>query len=156
VRTLKSAKNKTNAEFKRELIDVNVSSDLIESLVESNWDKSRTILLDVKTMKSMASGTCIIPSDQKGTAVVVCKEEKKIKIFGLVLTEVQVWRELIDDAKKGCDDLVFQEACGEILSKASNVLAERQFRQLVAYASKKMQEEGAESKKAVTVGLPTA
>jgi len=61
---------------------------------------------------------------------------------GLALNEqiLQACRELIDDAKIGCADLVFKEICLEILSRARNVLTERQFKQLVAYASVKMKE----------------
>jgi hypothetical protein len=53
---------------------------------------------------------------------------------------LQASKELIDDAKAGCADLVFKEVCLEILSRASNVLTETQFKHLVAYASEKMQE----------------
>jgi len=53
---------------------------------------------------------------------------------------LEACKELIDDAKKGCANLVFKEVCLEILSRAHNVLTERQFRHLVAYASEKMQE----------------
>ena len=49
-------------------------------------------------------------------------------------------KELIDDAKQGCADLVFKEVCLEILSRASHVLKESQFKQLVAYASERMRE----------------
>jgi hypothetical protein len=49
--------------------------------------------------------------------------------------------ELIDDAKKGCADIVFKEICLEILSRASHVLGQRQFRQLLAYAAERMREE---------------
>jgi len=49
-------------------------------------------------------------------------------------------KELIDDAKMGCADLVFKEVCLEILSRARNVLTERQFKQLAAYASERMKE----------------
>lgn len=49
-------------------------------------------------------------------------------------------KELIDDAKMGCADLVFKEICLEILSRASHVLTERQFKQLATYASEKMKE----------------
>ena len=52
----------------------------------------------------------------------------------------QACKELVDDAKKGCADLVFKEVCLEILSRARHVLTERQFKHLVAYASEKMQE----------------
>jgi len=60
----------------------------------------------------------------------------------IVLSEqiLQASKELIDDAKNGCADLVFKEVCLEILSRASHVLTETQFKHLVAYASEKMQE----------------
>jgi len=60
----------------------------------------------------------------------------------IVLNEqiLQACKELIDDAKMGCADLVFKEVCLEILSRARNVLTERQFKHLAAYASEKMQE----------------
>jgi len=53
---------------------------------------------------------------------------------------LQACKELIDDAKMGCVDLVFKETCLEILSKARNVLTEKQFRQLVAYTAERMRE----------------
>ena len=53
---------------------------------------------------------------------------------------LQACKELIDDAKMGCADLVFKEVCLEILSRARNVLSERQFKKLVAYATVKMKE----------------
>lgn len=53
---------------------------------------------------------------------------------------LQVCKELVDDAKECCADLVFKEVCLEILSRAHNVLTERQFKQLVAYASERIQE----------------
>ena len=53
---------------------------------------------------------------------------------------LQACKELIDDAKMGCADLVFKEICLEILSRAHNVLTERQFKQLAQYASERMKE----------------
>jgi len=53
---------------------------------------------------------------------------------------LQACKELVDDAKRGCADLVFKEVCLEILSRASHVLTERQFKQLVAYTSELMRE----------------
>jgi hypothetical protein len=53
---------------------------------------------------------------------------------------LQACKELIDDAKMGCVDLVFKEVCLEILSRARNVLTQYQFKQLAAYASLKMKE----------------
>jgi hypothetical protein len=49
-------------------------------------------------------------------------------------------KELIDDANVGCADLVFKETCLEILSRARNILSDKQFKQLVAYAAEKMKE----------------
>jgi hypothetical protein len=61
---------------------------------------------------------------------------------GIALSEqvLQACKELIDDAKMGCADLVFKEVCLEILSRARHVLTERQFKQLVAYASERIEE----------------
>lgn len=53
---------------------------------------------------------------------------------------LQACKELIDDAKKGCADLVFKDICLEILSRARNVLTQRQYKQLVAYAADRMRE----------------
>jgi hypothetical protein len=47
-------------------------------------------------------------------------------------------KELIDDAKMSCADLVFKEICLEVLYKARQVLPDKQYGQLVAYASEKM------------------
>ena len=52
----------------------------------------------------------------------------------------QTCKELIDDAKKGCADLVFKEMCLEILYRARHILTEKQFEHLVAYTAKKLQE----------------
>jgi len=61
---------------------------------------------------------------------------------GIALSEkiLQACKELIDDAKMGCADLVFKEICLEILSRARHILTERQFKQLVAYAAERMKE----------------
>jgi hypothetical protein len=53
---------------------------------------------------------------------------------------LEACKELVDDAKQGCADLVFKEVCLEILSRASHVLTEHQFKQLVTYTSEKMKE----------------
>jgi hypothetical protein len=49
-------------------------------------------------------------------------------------------KELIDDAKLGCADLVFKDICLEVLSRARNILSEKQFNQLVVYVADKMKE----------------
>jgi len=61
---------------------------------------------------------------------------------GITLNEqiLKACKELIDDAKMGCANLVFKEVCLEILSRAHNVLTERQFKQLVAYATERIEE----------------
>jgi hypothetical protein len=53
---------------------------------------------------------------------------------------LEACKELVDDAKLGCADLVFKEVCLEILSRASHVLTERQFKQLVVYTSERMKD----------------
>jgi hypothetical protein len=53
---------------------------------------------------------------------------------------IKACKELIDDAKLGCADLVFKEVCLEVLSKARNILSDKQFKQLVVYATEKMKE----------------
>jgi len=52
----------------------------------------------------------------------------------------QACKELIDDAKMCCADLVFKEICLEILSRAHNVLSDRQFKQLISYSADRMKE----------------
>ena len=49
-------------------------------------------------------------------------------------------KDLIDDAKAGCADLVFKEVCLEILARAKNVLDDGEFKALLKYASERMQE----------------
>lgn len=49
-------------------------------------------------------------------------------------------KELIDDAKTGCADLVFKETCLEILAQAKHVLTNTEFETLVVYATERMQE----------------
>jgi len=49
-------------------------------------------------------------------------------------------KELIDDAKMGCADLVFKEICLEILARARSVLTEEQFIELSQYAAERMKE----------------
>jgi len=68
---------------------------------------------------------------------------KAICLQGAIALNEQVLRackELIDDAKMNCADLVFKETCLEILSRAHQVLTERQFKQLIAYASERIEE----------------
>jgi len=53
---------------------------------------------------------------------------------------LQACKELIDDAKKGCADLVFKELCLEVLARAKHVLREEEFNELTEYAAEHMQE----------------
>jgi len=49
-------------------------------------------------------------------------------------------QELFDEAKVGCADLVFKEACLEILPRARNVLSDEEFKHLVICAAERMNE----------------
>ena len=49
-------------------------------------------------------------------------------------------KELIDDAKIGCIEMVFKDLCIEILAKAKLVLAEGQFEELSSYVSQRLKE----------------
>jgi hypothetical protein len=49
-------------------------------------------------------------------------------------------KELIDDAKMSCADLVFKEICLEILARAKNVLINTEFETLKEYATERIQE----------------
>jgi hypothetical protein len=53
---------------------------------------------------------------------------------------LQACKELIDDARMGCADLVFKEVSLEVLSRAKHVLTQRQFKLLIAYAAQRMRE----------------
>jgi hypothetical protein len=43
-----------------------------------------TLRIPVETIENLPSGSCVIPDDQKGEKVAVCKEGKTIKIFTIV------------------------------------------------------------------------
>ncbi len=58
-------------------------------------------------------------------------------------------KELIEDAKTGCADLVFKEVCLEILNRAKHILDDEEFKALVKYASERMQEKAVISVDAV-------
>lgn len=49
-------------------------------------------------------------------------------------------KELIDDAKLGCIDMVFKDLCIEILAKAKLVLPEEQFEELSSYVAERLKE----------------
>jgi len=51
-------------------------------------------------------------------------------------------KELLDDAKLGCADLVFKDICLEILAKAKQVLAPEQFEELSFHAAERIKEKG--------------
>lgn len=49
-------------------------------------------------------------------------------------------KELIDDAKMGCADLVFKESCLEILARAKNILTNTEYEDLKEYATERIKE----------------
>ncbi len=49
-------------------------------------------------------------------------------------------KELIDDARSRCADLVFKDICIELLSRAKNILTQEQLQQLTIYAEERMKE----------------
>ena len=49
-------------------------------------------------------------------------------------------KELIDDAKLGCIDMVFKDLCIEILAKAKLVLSDEQFEELSLYVAERLKE----------------
>ncbi len=49
-------------------------------------------------------------------------------------------KQLIDDAKMECADLVFKEICLEILARARHVLTDEQFQELCQYTAERMKE----------------
>ena len=49
-------------------------------------------------------------------------------------------KELVDDAKTKCADLVFKEICLEILARARQILDDEDFKKLVEHASERMKE----------------
>lgn len=62
---------------------------------------------------------------------------------------LDVCKQLIDDAKSKCADLVFKEVCLEILARAKHVLDDKEFKTLMVYASERIEEETAISIDAV-------
>lgn len=50
-------------------------------------------------------------------------------------------KELIDDAKLGCAEMVFKDVCLEILAKARLVLTNEQFEELTFFVAERMKEE---------------
>ena len=53
-------------------------------------------------------------------------------------TILSVCKELIDDAKRSCVNIVFKDTCIELLAKAHQILSDVEFRELASYASEKM------------------
>ena len=50
-------------------------------------------------------------------------------------------KELIDDTKLGCAEMVFKDVCLEILAKARLVLTNEQFEDLTFFVAERMREE---------------
>lgn len=61
-----------------------------------------------------------------------------VKLLSRVV--LTVCKELIDDAKRSCVDIVFKDTCIELLAKARQILSEVEFRELLSYAAEKMEE----------------
>ena len=57
---------------------------------------------------------------------------------GLSRVVLTVCKELIDDAKRSCVDMVFKDTCVELLARAKLILSDVEFRELLSYADKKM------------------
>ena len=53
----------------------------------------------------------------------------------------QACKDLIDDAKIGCADMVFKDVCLEILAKARLVLETEDFEELKIFVAERMKEE---------------
>jgi len=53
---------------------------------------------------------------------------------------LQACKDLIDDSKARCVDMVFKEVSLEILARAKHVLNEKQFRELSEYTAERMEE----------------
>jgi dsDNA-binding SOS-regulon protein len=66
-----------------------------------------------------------------------------------VLSEVvlSACKDLVDDAKIGCADMVFKDVCLEILAKARLVLSNEQFEELTSFVAERMEEERFSSSK---------
>lgn len=62
----------------------------------------------------------------------------EVKMLSEVL--LAACKELIDDAKNGCADLVFKDICLEILARAKYVLTDDQFKKLSYYAGERIKE----------------
>jgi hypothetical protein len=62
----------------------------------------------------------------------------EVKMLSEVL--LMACKELIDDAKNGCADLVFKDICLEILARAKQVLTDAQFKELSYYAAERIKE----------------
>jgi hypothetical protein len=52
----------------------------------------------------------------------------------------QACKDLVDDAKLGCADLVFKDICLDVLARASRILSDTRFKDLVAYTTEQMHE----------------
>jgi len=55
-------------------------------------------------------------------------------------TLLKACKELIDDAKMKCADLVFKEICLEILARAKHVLSTTEYETLIRYAAERIEE----------------
>jgi len=49
-------------------------------------------------------------------------------------------KELVDDAKIGCVDMVFKDVCVELLAKAKLILTTEQFKEFATYVAERLKE----------------
>ena len=66
--------------------------------------------------------------------------ERKAGVKRLSEVFLMSCKELIDDARNGCADLVFKDICLEILTRAKHVLTDTQFKDLSYYAAERIKE----------------
>jgi len=63
----------------------------------------------------------------------------QVRVLSAVI--LSACKDLVDDAKIGCADLVFKDVCLEILAKAKLVLSNEQFEELTFFVAERMKEE---------------
>ena len=64
---------------------------------------------------------------------------KRVKVLSEVV--LLACKDLIDDAKLGCAEMVFKDVCLEILAKAKLVLTNEQFEELTFFVAERLKEE---------------
>jgi hypothetical protein len=64
---------------------------------------------------------------------------KRVKVLSEVV--LLACKDLINDAKLGCAEMVFKDVCLEILAKAKLVLTNEQFEELTFFVAERLKEE---------------